>query len=335
MQQVRRARIAGTGMCVPDRVVTNHDLAKIMDTTDEWIQQRSGIVERRHVSEGETPSDLAVIAAKKAMKAADVKVEDIDLLLVTTLSPEHYFPGTSSFVQRKLGMGTTPAMDIRAQCSGFLYGLSTANALIASGQYKRILMVSVEVHSRALDFTDRGRDVAVLFGDGAGALVVEASPSKEHGIMNVVLHAEGEHAEKLWVEYPSMARSTHLSADIVNEGGAYPKMDGKFVFKNAVVRLPQVVLETLEPLYLKPDDVDLFLFHQANLRINEFVAQSFSLKAEKTPFNINRFGNCSSASIPMLLDEMITTGRVKSGDLMCMAAFGSGFTWGGALIRWG
>lgn len=335
MQQVRRARIAGTGMCVPDRVVTNHDLAKIMDTSDEWIQQRSGIVERRHVSDGESPSDLAVVAAKKAMQSAAVKVGDIDLLLVTTLSPEHYFPGTSSFVQRKLGMATTPAMDIRAQCSGFLYGLSTANALIASGQYKRILLVGVEVHSRALDFTNRGRDVAVLFGDGAGAMVIEASPSQEHGIMNVVLHAEGEHAEKLWVEYPSMARSTHLSPDIVNDGGAYPRMDGKFVFKNAVVRLPQVVLETLEPFHLKPNDIDLFLFHQANLRINEYVAQAFDLRSEQVPFNINRFGNCSSASIPMLLDEMVTTGRVKSGDLLCMAAFGSGFTWGGALIRWG
>lgn len=335
MQQVRRARIAGTGMCVPDRVVTNHDLAKIMDTSDEWIQQRSGIVERRHVSEGESPSDLAVGAAKKALQSAGCKVDDIDLLLVTTLSPEHYFPGTSSFVQRKLGMGTTPAMDIRAQCSGFLYGLSTANALVASRQYQRILLVSVEVHSRALDFTDRGRDVAVLFGDGAGAMVIEASPSEEHGIMNVVLHAEGEHAEKLWVEYPSMARETHLSPEIVNDGGAYPKMDGKFVFKHAVVRLPQVVQETLTPLHLKPNDIDLFLFHQANLRINEYVAQAFSLESARVPFNINRYGNCSSASIPMLLDEMITTGRVKSGDLLCMAAFGSGFTWGGAVIRWG
>jgi 3-oxoacyl-[acyl-carrier-protein] synthase-3 len=335
MQGLRRSRIAGTGMCVPDRVVTNHDLAKLMDTSDEWIQQRSGIAERRHVSPHESPSDLAVTAAKNAMDSAGVTVKDIDLLLVATLSPEHYFPGTSSFIQRKLGMGTVPAMDVRAQCSGFLYGLSVANAMIASGQYQRILLVGVEVHSRALDFSDRGRDVAVLFGDGAGAVVLEASPSPEHGIMNIVLHAEGEHAEKLWVEYPSMARTPHLTADIVGEGGVYPKMDGKFVFKNAVVRIPQVVEETLKPLHLKPADVDVFLFHQANLRINEFVAQSFSLKPEQVPFNINRFGNCSAASIPMLLDETVRKGQLKAGSLVCMAAFGSGFTWGSALIRWG
>lgn len=334
MQEIRRARIAGTGMCVPDRVVTNHDLAKIIDTSDEWIQQRSGIVERRHVDEGQTPSDLAVNAARKAMQAANVDVKDIDLLLVSTLSPEHYFPGTCSFVQRKLGMGTTPSLDLRAQCSGFLYGLSVANAMISSGQYKRILLIGVEVHSRALDFTDRGRDVAVLFGDGAGAVVLEASNSSEHGIVNVILHSEGEHAEKLWVEYPTSARSPYITPSLVEEGGASPKMDGKFVFKNAVVRLPQVVLETLAPLYLNPEDVDMFLFHQANLRINEFVAQGFGLSPEKTPFNINKYGNCSSASIPMLLDEMVRTNRIKSGDLVCLAAFGSGFTWGGALIRW-
>ncbi|MCX6125713.1 MAG: ketoacyl-ACP synthase III [Proteobacteria bacterium] len=326
--------MSGTGMCVPDRVVTNLELAERMNTTDEWIRQRTGIVERRHVVDGETPGGLGTKAALNAMARAKCRVDDIDLLLVATLSPEHYFPGTASFIQRSLGMGTKPSMDIRAQCSGFIYGLSVANSLIVSGQYKRILLVAVEVQSRGLDFSDRGRDMAALFGDGAGAVVVEASKSPEHGFMNIVLKSEGEHAERLWVEYPSMASTPHCPASAIEEGRIYPKMDGKFVFKSAVARLPEVIQESLEPLHLSPRDIDTFVFHQANLRINEFVANSFGLPAQKFPYNIDRYGNCSSASIPILLDECVRNGAMSRGNLVCFAAFGSGFTWGSAVMRW-
>jgi len=322
-------------MYVPERIVTNADLSKLMSTSDEWIQQRCGIKERRFVADGEGPSDLAVRAATEALKAARLSASDIDLLLVATLSPEHYFPGTSLFVQRKLGMTTTPAMDIRGQCSGFVYGLSVANSFISSGQYKKILLIGVEVHSRGLEFNDRGRDMAVLFGDGAGACVIEQSKSHEHGIMNVILHSEGTHAEKLWVEYPSMARSPHCPPSVIEEGRMFPKMDGKFVFKNAVVRIPEVISETLTQLSLNVKDVDHFILHQANLRINEFIASGFGLPPERFPTNIARYGNCSAASIPILLDEHVKKGLVRTGDILCLAAFGSGFTWGSSIIRWG
>jgi 3-oxoacyl-[acyl-carrier-protein] synthase-3 len=328
------ARITGTGHCVPNRIVTNHDLAKLMNTSDEWIQQRSGISARRHVDDGIAPSDIGVEAALKAIESAGLKPNDIDLLLVTTLSSEHTFPGTAAFIQRKLNIGTIPAFDLRAQCSGFLYGLSVAKAFVNSCQYKRVLLVSVEVQSRALDFSDRGRDTAVLFGDGAGAVVVEPSLDVERGIMSVLLHSEGEHAERLWVEYPSLAKSPHVSPEIVAEGGVHPKMDGKFVFKHAVTRLPEVIQETLASLSLTTPDIDWWLFHQANLRINEHVAGLMSIPMEKCPFNIDRYGNCSSASIPILLDEMVRRGDVKKGQLIGLAAFGSGFTWGGAVLRW-
>ncbi len=328
------ARITGTGSCLPRRIVSNHDLAKIMDTSDDWIQQRSGIRERRYVDKGVAPSDLGSEAALRAIEAANLKPSDIDLLLVTTLSSEHTFPGTAAFIQRKLNLSTIPAMDLRAQCSGFLYGLSVAKAFVNSCQYRHVLLVSVEVQSRGLDFSDRGRDTAVLFGDGAGAVVIEPSLDVERGIMAVNLHSEGEHAERLWVEYPSMAQSPHVSPQIVADGGVFPKMDGKFVFKHAVTRLPEVIIETLNPLHVKPQDVDWWLFHQANLRINEHVSGLLGLSPEQCPYNIDRYGNCSSASIPILLDEMVRDGRIKSGQLLCLAAFGSGFTWGGAFIRW-
>jgi 3-oxoacyl-[acyl-carrier-protein] synthase-3 len=306
----------------------------MMDTSDEWIQQRSGIRERRFVDPGAAPSDLGVKASRDALAMAGVKPENVDLLIVTTLSAEHTFPGTAAFIQRKLNLRTVPAFDLRAQCSGFLYGMAAAKSFIDSGQYKCVLLVSVEVQSRALDFSDRGRDTAVLFGDGAGAVVIEPSADPERGIMNVTLHSEGEHAERLWVEYPSMAHSPHISSDIVAEGGVFPKMDGKFVFKHAITRLPEVVNETLSSQNLKVADIDTWLFHQANLRINEHVAALLGITPERCPYNIDRFGNCSSASIPILLDELVRSSRVRSGSLICLAAFGSGFTWGGAVIRW-
>lgn len=334
MRSIKKARITGTGLSVPPRVVTNDDLAKIMETSNEWILQRTGIRERRHVDPGTTPTDLAEIACRKALDAAHVRVEDIDLLLVATLSPQHYFPGTCAFLQDRLRMGTTPSLDLRAQCSGFVYGLNVARAMIESGTYKKILLCGVEIQSRALDMSSEGRETAVLFGDGAGAVVIEAGENPEFGIMNVVLHSEGAYADKLWVEAPSNVESKAIDYAMLDRRAHIPKMEGKVVFKNAVVRLPQVVMETLAPFHLSPKDIDMFVFHQANLRINEHVAGSLGISAERCFNNIDRFGNCSAASIPICLDEAVRGGRIKDGSLVCVAAFGSGFTWGGALIRW-
>lgn len=334
MAQIQRSRIAGTGMYVPPRVVTNHELAAMMTTSDEWIRQRSGIVERRHVDPGVGPTDLAEKACRSAVESSGSKMQDIDLILVATLSPEHFFPSTAVFLQRRLGLDTVPAMDIRGQCSGFLYALNVANAFVASGQYRKVLVCGTEVHSRGVEFNDRGRDVAVLFGDGAAAVIVEPCLDPERGIITSRMYSEGQYAEKLWVEYPSMARQPHLSPEIVAEGGVYPKMDGKFVFKNAVTRLPQVINEVLSSTHLKVRDIDLFLFHQANLRINEMVAQHMGITGEQVFNNIDKYGNCSAASIPICLDEAVRQKRIKRGDLVCMAAFGSGFTWSATLMRW-
>jgi 3-oxoacyl-[acyl-carrier-protein] synthase-3 len=267
------AKISGCGFFVPPKVVTNLDLQKWMNTSDEWIQQRTGIIERRFVEDGVGPSDLALEASKLALSKASMSANEIDLILLASLSPEHYFPGTSVFLQHKLGLQSTPCLDLRAQCSGFLYGLSVAKSMILSGQYRKILLVGTEVHSRALDMSDRGRDVACLFGDGAGAVIIEASQEPEKGIIDVVLHAQGEFADKLWVQYPDLTRTPHISSEIVESGGASPQMDGKFVFKHALTRLPQVVQTVLMRNHLRVEDIKLFLFHQANLRINDAVAQ--------------------------------------------------------------
>jgi 3-oxoacyl-[acyl-carrier-protein] synthase-3 len=329
-----RAKIVGVGMQVPDRIVTNHDLAAIMDTSDEWIQKRTGIRERRYVDSQTKPSDLGTSASLKALDAAGMKPADVDMLIVATLSPEHFFPGTAAFVQRKLGLGTTPAIDLRNQCSGFIYGLSLAKALIESGQYRNILICCTEVHSRALDFTNRGRDVAVLFGDGAAAIVLTATDDVERGILAVKLHCDGTHAEKLWIEQPGLACEPHIDRDGIEAGRIYPKMDGPFVFKNAVARLPEVIGETLATLRLTAQDIDHYFFHQANLRINQHVAECMAIPESKLHNNIDRYGNCSAASIPMCLTEAVGEYKVRSGELICFAAFGSGFTWASAVVRW-
>ena len=334
MKTLRNVVITGTGMHVPEHVVTNKDLEQMMDTSDEWITQRSGIKERRWVKDGETPADLGVEACKIALNRAGRKTSDMDLLMVATLSPQHYFPGTAAFLQAQLGMETTPSMGVRCQCTGFLYALTTAKALVASGQYNKVLVCGIEVHSRALDKTTRGRDVTVLFGDGAGAVVVEEADEPERGILASTLHSDGRFGDKLWMEYPTLASDPHLNAQMIEDGTVYPKMEGRLVFKNAVSRLPEVVMETIKPLGLKIDDIDHFLFHQANLRINEHVAQLLKIPARKVHNNIEKYGNCSAASIPILLHETVAAGKIKKGDLVCMAAFGSGFTWGATLVRW-
>ena len=337
MGEIMRAKITGTGMCVPERVVSNDDLSELMDTSDEWIRQRTGIRQRHWISEGEAPSTLARDAASQALEAAGLDIGDIDIILLATLSPEHDFPGTSFFMHELLDAGEIPCIDLRAQCSGFLYGLSIADSLIVSGRYQRILLLGCEVHSTGLEINTRGRDVAVLFGDGAGALVLEANSDADDkaAVLEVKLHAEGKHSRKLWLEAPSSASlPARLTHEMIDDGRTFPQMKGKFVFKHAVTRMPEVLRECLDSASVKLDEVDLFLFHQANLRINEYVAGQLEIPAEKLPNNIERYGNCSAASIPMLLDEAVRGGQLASGQLVSMTAFGSGFTWGSALVRW-
>jgi 3-oxoacyl-[acyl-carrier-protein] synthase-3 len=324
-------------MHVPEQVVTNRDLEALMDTSDEWIQQRSGIKERRFAKAGVGPSDLAFEAAGKALEAARVKPTELDMIVFATLSPDYYFPGSGVFLQDRLKAGPIPALDVRNQCSGFLYGLSVAQQFIATGTYERILVVGAEVHSKALNLSTPGRDVSVLFGDGAGAVVVEAAPSdgkRPRGILAMKLHSDGAHRDALKIEYPSTRHEPFITHEVLDKGGHWTKMDGKYVFKHAVTMMPEVVTAALSSAGYKPDDVDLYLFHQANLRINEAVMKHMGQPASKAVNNIDRYGNCSAASIPMLLDECVRSGRLDEGQLVCMGAFGAGFTWGSAVIRW-
>ncbi|MES2744890.1 MAG: beta-ketoacyl-ACP synthase III [Bdellovibrionota bacterium] len=330
-----KARIAGTGMYVPPRVVTNKDLEKVMDTTDEWIRQRSGIESRHHV-DGQGTADLAYEATLKALAAAKCEAKDIELIILATLSPDHMFPGSSAILQHRLGLETTPSMDLRAQCSGFLYSMNVAKAFIESGTYKRILVVGSETHSPVIDITTRGRDVAVLFGDGSGAVIVEAAPANDTAsyVGDIILHSQGQYADRLWIERPGTRGGTWLTEEHLETGKQYPYMEGRYVYKHAVERLQEVIKEILEKENLTLDQIDHFLFHQANIRINEKVAELMKIPLEKCPSNIQKYGNCSAASIPMLLDETVKSGRIKRGDTMLLAAFGAGFTWAAGVIRY-
>lgn len=337
MNRALRSKIVGTGMNVPDRVVTNDDLAGLMDTSDEWIQQRTGIKERRWIEQDQTPADLAAAACEQALEAAGLGVDDIDFILLATLSPQHEFPGTSFFLHERLKAGEVPCIDLRAQCSGFLYALSFADSLILSGKCRRVLVVGCEVHSTGLDVSTNGRDVAVIFGDGAGAVILEAGDDADDpaGLLQVRLHAQGKHARRLWIDGPSSAEwPQRITKEMIDAGRHFPKMDGRYVFKHAVTRMPEVLLEALSAASIKLEDVGLFLFHQANLRINEFVAQKLEIPEHKLFNNIERYGNCSAASIPMLLAEAERDGRLGRGQIVSMTAFGSGFTWGSAVVRW-
>ena len=332
-----RAKITGTGMYVPDRVVTNDDLAERMDTSDEWIRQRSGIAERRWVEPGQLPVDLAEPASRQALEAAGLEPGDVDCIVLATLSSQAEFPGTSFFLQERLGVGNAPCFDLRAQCSGFVYSLATAKSFVESGQFRRVLVVGCELHSTGIDVSDEGRDVAVLFGDGAGAVVVEANedPNDTSAILEVHLHAEGKHAEKLWIEAPGSGfQPTRITHELIDQRRHFPAMEGKFVFKHAVTRMPKVLRAALDAAGVKIEDVDQFLFHQANLRINEYVAGQLEIPPERCPSNIERYGNCSAASIPILLDEVVRDGRLRPGQLAAMTTFGSGFSWSSAIVRW-
>lgn len=329
-----KAKIAGVGHYVPEKVVTNFDLEKIMDTSDEWIRERSGIQERRFVADDENNVDMAEKATVMALDGAGMKAEDIEFIIFATLSPDYFFPGTGCLLQERLGLADIGALDIRNQCSGFIYGLSIADQYIKTGVYKNILLVGSEVQSRGIDLSTRGRDVAVLFGDGAGAAVVTRSENGTSEILTTHVHADGRHVKQLWCEDPGSVKNPRLSKELIDEPSIWPYMNGKYVFKYAVTKFPEVIFEAFQKAGLPKDEVDLVIPHQANQRITDAVRMRLELPPEKVYSNIHKYGNTTAASIPIAMSEAWREGLIKDGSLVCLAAFGSGFTWASALLRW-
>lgn len=332
------SKIKGLGFYVPENIVTNNDLTQLMDTSDAWIQERTGIKERRHVIKGEdTTTSMGVKASLKAIESAGIDKDDIDFIIFATLSPDYYFPGSGVLVQKELGLKTVGALDIRNQCSGFIYALSIADQYIKTGMYKNILIIGSETHSPGLDFTTRGRNVSVIFGDGAGAAIVSRETNLNKGILSTHLHSEGAHAEELALIAPGIGK--RWVTDIVAENNPedvsyFPYMNGQHVFKNAVVRFSEVIEEGLRFNNLSKDDINMLIPHQANLRISQFIQQRFGLTNDQVFNNIEKYGNTTAASIPIALTEAYNLGKIKEGDLVVLAAFGSGFTWASAIIRW-
>lgn len=351
-------KIAGLGYYVPETVATNNDLTKIMDTSDEWIRERTGIEERRYAEKfKETSTTLGAKAAKIAIERAGITAEDIDFIIFATLSPDYYFPGCGVLLQRELGICKTeiPALDIRQQCSGFVYGLSVADQFIKTGTYKNILLVGAEMHSMGLDFSTEGRNVTVIFGDGAGAAVLQPTTEPGKGILTTKIHSDGTYAEKLAMINPGSHGGVHLDkqgveydygfnrdsqydsifvTEKMGQDGSYPQMEGQAVFKMAVQKFPEVLGEALVAANLTKEDINMFIPHQANLRISQFVQKRMGLRDDQVWNNIQKYGNTTAASIPIALTEAWEAGKVKDGDLVALAAFGSGFTWGATLIRW-
>ena len=350
---MHRSRIAGIGMYVPDHVVTNADLLKYMDTSDEWIQERTGIRERRYAHRtSETTTTMGVQAAKIAIERAGITPHDIDFIVFATLSPDYYFPGCGVLLQRAMRMKEIGALDVRNQCSGFVYALSVADQFIKTGMYKNILVVGSEKHSFGLDFSTRGRNISVIFGDGAGAVVLQpAHDGSASGILSTHLHSDGESAEILamfnpgthanhWTPQPvadfndTEIADMFMSHTMIDKAQNFPFMDGPAVFKKAVVKFPEVIVESLQANGLQPSDISLLIPHQANLRIAQFVQQKLKLSDDQVFNNIDKYGNTTAASIPIALCEAWELGKISEGDLICLAAFGSGFTWASALLKW-
>lgn len=350
-----KTKIAGIGYYVPETIVKNDDLSKFMNTSDEWIKERTGIEERRYANKHlQTTTTLGLEAAKIAISRAGIEKEDIDFIIFATLSPDYYFPGCGVLLQRALGITKTEigALDIRNQCTGFVYGLSIADQFIKTGMYKNILLVGAEMHSMGLDFSDEGRAVTVIFGDGAGAVVLQPTDKEGQGIINTQLHSDGTHAEELAMINPGSHGGYHLGREkfgypdentmgglfvtqkMIDDNLLSPNMTGQLVFKNAVAKFPEVIKEGLDKAGLNVSDIDLLVPHQANLRISQFIQRILGLPDEKVVNNIQKYGNTTAASIPIALCEAYENGLVKEGDLICLAAFGSGFTWGSALLRW-
>ncbi len=331
-----RTKILSTGMYVPSRVITNKELEPLLDTSDEWIQQRSGIVERRWVNDTDSTCSMAVAAAKDALKKSNMTADDIDMIIFGALVTDYIFPGTGVLIQKELGCTKNiPALDIRNQCSGFLYGLNVADAWIRSGMYKRILLIGSEIHSTSMDKSPSGRDISVLFGDGAGAVILEATTDESSMIIDTIIYSEGAFAEKLYLGKPSA--NDHDRLGIFKDGGfpreAFPIMDGKFVFKHAVSRMGEVLTEICKKNDVKFSDISMVIPHQANLRINHMILDSLGIPKEKSHHTIQKYGNTTMASIPLTLNEAIDIKKINRGDLIAFVGFGAGFTWGASLAR--
>jgi 3-oxoacyl-[acyl-carrier-protein] synthase-3 len=331
-----RSKITGVGFYVPEQVVPNKELEQYMDTSDQWIQERTGIKERRFFKEGhDTVSKMGARASKIALERAGLTPKDVDMVLFATLSPDYNFPGSGVIMSRELGLSEIPALDIRMQCSGFVYALSVADQFIKTGMYKKILVVGSEIQSNIFELSDRGRGMAVIFGDGAGAVVLEATDANDENILlSTHLHSDGKFAEELMLQHPGSNKKQRYTHEMIDKGEFLPFMNGPLVFKTAVKRFPEVIKEALDYNHLKIEDIDLLIPHQANIRIAENVQQQLGLPAEKVYNNIHKYGNTTAASIPIALSEAWENGKLKKGDLLCLAAFGSGFTWASALIRW-
>jgi len=331
------SKIIGLGKYVPDHVVTNDDLSKMMDTNDAWIQERTGIKERRWIKEGtdDTSATMGAKAARIAIERAGLTKDDIDFIVFATLSPDYYFPGCGVQIQDLLDMPTVGALDVRNQCSGFVYAISVADQFIKTGMYKNILVIGAEYHSNGLDKSTRGRGVTVIFGDGAGACVLSREEDNTKGILSTHLHSEGKYADKLIVASPSIS---HWVPEIIGSEeedlSYFPYMDGTFVFKHAVVRFSEVIMEGLAKNGLEKDDIDMLIPHQANLRIAQFIQKKFGLKDDQVFNNIMKYGNTTAASVIIALTEAWEEGKIKEGDNVVLAAFGSGFTWASAIIKW-
>ena len=326
--------ISGTGHFLPPRIVTNDDLTKYLDTTDEWIQERTGIKERCYVDAGVGSSDLAISATEQALKAADLQVGDIDFIIFATSTPDFYAPGSGCLLQDKMGFNEIGALDVRVQCSGFLYGLSIAEQYIKTGMFKNILLIGSEVQSTAMDLTDEGRDTAVIFGDGAGAAIISAT-EEDKGILSTHMHSEGKYFKELWLESPaSNAGHPRITSEDIDKGKQYLKMNGKEVFRHAVTRFPEVINESLKANNLTTHDIDLLIPHQANLRITQMVQKKLGLIDNQVFSNIHKYGNTTAGTIPIALAEAVNAGKISSGDIVIIATFGSGFTWGSAAIKW-
>lgn len=327
------AYISGTGFYVPEKIVANNDLSKLMDTSDEWIVERTGIRERRYVESNTGPSDLAVPAAQMALKDAGLTTDDIDLIVFATSSPDYFAPGCGCLIQERMGFRTIGAFDIRVQCAGFVYGLSMAEQYVKAGTYQNILLVGAEVQSTGLDLRTEGRDTAVIFADGAGAVIVSATDASR-GILSTHLHSEGKYAKELWVESPSSKVQGRITPEHLEQGKHFLFMNGKEVFRNAVVRFPEVIEEALHAEGITASEVGLLIPHQANLRISQMVAKRLGLSENQVYSNIDRYGNTTAGSIPIALAEACRENRIQEGDIVVLAAFGSGFAWGSVIIRW-
>jgi len=350
-----KAVILGTGMHVPQRTVRNDDLARIMETSDEWIRVRTGIEERHYAEPGVASSDLGLEAARAALADAGIASEEIDYVVFATMTPDYYFPGSGPILQRKLGLRMVPCLDIRQQCAGFVYALQVADAIVRSGQYKKLLLVGSEVHTSLQPWSKSSwrvllgetpgpvtsedwqrntatRDRTVLFGDGSGAVVIGAVDG-ERGILDVLLHSDGNHVERLWTKAGGSAFRPYFDAAMVETGDITPVVEGREVYRLAVRFMPEVTLEILERNGLTVDDLDLVIMHQANLRINEGVQKRLGLPNAKVFNNIQKYGNTTAATIPIAFHEARKAGRVKPGDLVCFVGLGGGLNWGAVLYR--